>query len=97
VAARQRHRIETHVAQNRVLKGPWDTMYTNDESVISDTGLRYTSKTNGSPFQGMGSAGEMLSCIQCSKHRPRSKGLFKRYLNSQVFFCFDCKPPKAAS
>jgi len=67
-------------------------MYKFEETVISETGLRYTSKENGSPFQGMGRTGETLSCIQCGHHRLRSNGTFKRYLHALLFFCFDCKP-----
>jgi hypothetical protein len=69
-------------------------MYINEETSISPTGLRYTAKENGSPFQGMGGSGEMMSCIKCGLHKPRSKGAFKRLLNSPMFFCFDCKPKK---
>ena len=69
-------------------------MYRNEETLVSPTGLRYTSKTNGSPFQGMGSGGETMSCIMCGKHKPRIKGAFKRYMSSLMFFCFDCKPKK---
>ncbi|MDD2808334.1 hypothetical protein [Rhodoferax sp.] len=61
-------------------------------SEISPNGLRYTSKQNGSPFRGMSSSGETLSCIQCGQHKLRSKGLYKRYLNALFFFCADCKP-----
>lgn len=68
-------------------------MYTNEETQVSQTGLRYTSKMNGSPFQGMGSGGETLSCIKCGHHKPRLKGAFKRYAHGLFFFCFDCKPP----
>lgn len=68
-------------------------MYKYEETVISETGLRYTSKENGSPFQGMGGTGDTLSCIKCGKHRLRSKGTFKRYLHALLFFCFDCRPP----
>jgi hypothetical protein len=66
-------------------------------TAISDSGLRYTSKEGGSPFQGMGGAGEMMSCIKCSNHRPRSKGSFKRYPTALMFFCHDCKPQKTDS
>lgn len=69
-------------------------MYKTDTTQVSATGLRYTAKENGSPFQGMGAPGETISCIQCGKHRPRSKGSLKRYLNSLLFICFDCKPVK---
>ena len=71
-------------------------MYKTDTTLISNTGLRYTAKENGSPFQGMGATGETTSCIMCGKHRMRSKGTLKRYLNSLMFFCFDCKPVKPA-
>jgi hypothetical protein len=67
-------------------------MYTNEETQVSPTGLRYTSKLNGSPFQGMGAGGETLSCIKCGHHKPRLKGAFKRYFHGLFFFCFDCKP-----
>ena len=69
-------------------------MYNNQETAIAPSGLRYTSKENGSPFQGMGSSGEMLSCMQCGVHKPRSKGAIKRYLASPMFFCFVCRPKK---
>jgi hypothetical protein len=69
-------------------------MYKNQETLISPSGLRYTSKEAGSPYQGGGDTGETLSCIKCGKHRLRRNGVFKRYLNSPLFFCFDCKPNK---
>jgi hypothetical protein len=69
-------------------------MYKQEETLISPSGLRYTSKINGSPFQGAGSTGETLSCIKCGKHRLKRNGVFKRYLNSPLFFCIDCKPNK---
>jgi hypothetical protein len=71
-------------------------MYNNEGNSISPTGLRYTAKENGSPFSGMGGSGEMISCIKCGQHRLRSKGMFKRFLNSPMFFCFNCKPQKPA-
>ena len=69
-------------------------MYRFEQTSISQTGLRYTAKENGSPYQGMGATGETMSCLQCGRHRLRSKGSFKRMLNSLMFFCFDCKPKK---
>ncbi len=63
-------------------------------TVVSDTGLRYTTKEGGSPFQGMGGTGETLSCIKCGQHRPRRSGVFKRYFSSLMFLCLDCKPVK---
>ncbi len=67
-------------------------MYKYENSVVSETGLRYTSKERGSPFQGMGGGGETLSCVKCGRHRPRRSGVFKRYLTALMFFCLDCKP-----
>ena len=67
-------------------------MYSTDTTQISQTGLRYTSKENGSPFQGMGGSGQTLSCIKCGHHKPRSNGIFRRYPTALMFFCFDCKP-----
>jgi hypothetical protein len=69
-------------------------MYKNETTQIAPTGLRYVSKENGSPFQGMGSGGDTRSCIKCGKHKLRSKGVIKRYLNALMFFCFDCRPDK---
>ena len=71
-------------------------MHLNEETVIAPTGLRYTSKANGSPFQGVGGTGETLSCIKCGQHRLKRNGSFKRFLNSPLFFCFDCKPAQPA-
>jgi hypothetical protein len=69
-------------------------MYKFETTQISETGLRYTSKENGSPFQGMGATGETRSCIKCGQHKMRSKGAIHRYLSALMFFCFDCKPAK---
>jgi hypothetical protein len=69
-------------------------MYKFEQTEIAPSGLRYTSKEGGSPFQGMGGTGEMMSCIKCGQHRPRSQGTFKRYLTALMFLCFDCKPSK---
>jgi hypothetical protein len=67
-------------------------MYKYEETVISDCGLRYTSKEPGSPYQGMAGSGETLSCIRCGRHKLRRNGVFRRYLHSPLFYCFDCKP-----
>ncbi len=69
-------------------------MYHDELTSISETGLRYTQKESGSPFQDMGGAGETLSCIKCGLHRPRRSGVFKRYATALMFFCLDCKPVK---
>jgi hypothetical protein len=67
----------------------------NDQSTqISASGLRYLVKESGSPFLGIGAPGETRSCIKCGKHKARSKGSIKRYLNALMFFCFDCRPVK---
>ncbi|OGB33463.1 MAG: hypothetical protein A3F78_22535 [Burkholderiales bacterium RIFCSPLOWO2_12_FULL_61_40] len=71
-------------------------MYTSDTTQISETGLRYTAKENGSPFQGMGGSGEVRSCMRCGKHKLRSNGTLKRFLNSVTFFCLECWPDKSA-
>lgn len=71
-------------------------MYKYEETSVSPTGLRYTTKENGSPFQGMSGSGETLSCIRCGHHKLRSKGTFKRYPTALMFFCGDCKPPQKA-
>ena len=67
-------------------------MDTDEETLVSPTGLRYTSKQGGSPFQGMGRGGETLSCIKCGNHRPRTNGAFRRYGHALFFFCMNCKP-----
>lgn len=64
------------------------------ENLVSQNGLRYTSKEGGSPFQGMGGTGQTMSCITCGKHKPRSSGAFKRFVYGRMFFCLDCKPVK---
>jgi hypothetical protein len=65
--------------------------YKHEKTQINADGLRYSSKKNGSPFEGTGRTGEMMSCIKCSKHKPRSSGSFKRFLNANHFFCGDCR------
>jgi hypothetical protein len=67
-------------------------MRPNEETTVSKTALRYTSRRNGSEFQGLGYGGELLSCIKCGQHRPRSKGTLKRYAYGLFFYCVDCRP-----
>jgi hypothetical protein len=69
-------------------------MYKPDSSEMTATGLRYTRKEGGSPFQGMGTSGEMRSCMQCGQHKPRSTGAIHRFLNGLMFFCYACRPKK---
>jgi hypothetical protein len=63
-----------------------------ESAEISASGLRYTFKEGGSPFQGMGSNGDVRSCIKCGRHKLRSNGAIHRFLNGLMFFCFDCRP-----
>jgi len=72
-------------------------MYLNEPNIIAQCGLRYTSKENGSLFQGIGGSGETMSCIKCGQHRLRRNGSIRRFLNSPMFFCQDCKPVKPAA
>lgn len=71
-------------------------MYKTETSEMTETGLRYTFKEGGSPFQGMGSSGEVRSCMKCGQHKPRSRGAIHRFLNGLMFFCYDCRPKKLA-
>ncbi|MEN9375941.1 MAG: hypothetical protein RL710_1098 [Pseudomonadota bacterium] len=71
-------------------------MYDCEQNLIAENGLRYKAKVNGSPFRGTGGSGETMSCIKCGNHRLRSHGAIRRFLNSPMFFCFDCKPVKVA-
>ena len=67
-------------------------MFKTEPSQMSPSGLRYTSKENGSAFQGMGQSGETLSCIKCGQHKLRRNGSFRRYPAALMFYCADCKP-----
>ncbi|MEN9330752.1 MAG: hypothetical protein RLZZ484_1940 [Pseudomonadota bacterium] len=60
---------------------------------VDESGLRFTSRENGSPFIGMGKVGETMSCIKCGLHKPRRLGSQRRFAGTLAFFCFDCKPP----
>lgn len=87
------HQDVTVQAKNDVFHLQSTFMHPNEETVVSRDGLRFTSKTNGSPFQGMGYSGETLSCIRCSQHKPRRHGVFRRHPCGLFFICHDCKPP----
>ena len=69
-------------------------MYKSEDTRIAASGLRYTTKESGSPFQGMGANGEVRSCLKCGQHKLRSHGAIHRYLGGLMFFCFDCKPKR---
>ena len=64
----------------------------NETTVIAKDGLRYKSKSSGSPFGAQGSNMGTMSCYKCGLHKPRALGTFKRLLNQSMFMCGDCKP-----
>jgi hypothetical protein len=72
-------------------------MSQNETSVIAKGGLRYKSKSPGSPFGTPSGNMGMMSCYKCGLHKPRALGTFKRLLNQSMFMCGDCKPAKIAS
>ena len=52
------------------------------KTAIEPDGLRYKSKTPGSPFAGHGAfAAGTMSCFKCGKHRPRAVLKSRRILN----------------
>jgi len=65
----------------------------NGKNEVSDSGLRFTSRENGSPFIGMGKVGETMSCMKCGLHKPRRLGSQRRFAGSLAFFFHECKPP----
>jgi len=67
------------------------TYHKHETSEIKDDGLRYSRKKNGSPFEGTGRTGELMCCIKCGAHKPRSSGSFRRFLNANHFFCGECR------
>jgi len=55
---------------------------------IDSDGLRYRSKTPGSPFTAAGAFGAAtMSCFLCGKHRPRSLMQTKRVLGKAQPVC----------
>jgi hypothetical protein len=55
---------------------------------IDPDGLRYRSKTPGSPFTAAGAFGAAtMSCFLCGKHRPRSQLKSRRLLGKAQFVC----------
>ena len=59
---------------------------------VDESGLRFTSRENGSPFAGMGKMGETMSCIKCGMHKPRRQGSQQRFAGSLAFFCQTANP-----
>ena len=64
---------------------------------IDSDGLRYRSKTPGSPFTAAGAFGAAtMSCFLCGKHRPRSQLKSRRLLGKAQFVCSPtCKEAEA--
>ena len=64
---------------------------------IDSDGLRYRSKTPGSPFTAAGAFGAAtMSCFLCGKHRPRSLLKSRRLLGKAQFVCApSCKEAEA--
>ena len=64
---------------------------------IEADGLRYRSKTPGSPFAPAGAfGGSTMSCFLCGKHRPRSLLKSRRLLGKAQFVCSpSCKEAEA--
>lgn len=46
-------------------------IFSTGDSSISDSGLRYTHKSNGTSFGHSATFGTM-SCLRCGDHKPRS-------------------------
>jgi hypothetical protein len=58
------------------------------KTAIEPDGLRYKSKTPGSPFAGHGAfAAGTMSCFKCGKHRPRAVLKSRRILNRNEMVC----------
>lgn len=60
---------------------------------VDASGLRYKSKTNGSPFGVTGANGGTMSCYKCGLHKPRSLGIFKKLIATRMFMCAECMTP----
>jgi hypothetical protein len=55
---------------------------------IDASGLRYQSKTPGSPFSAVGSLGTTtMSCFLCGKHRPRAMLKSRKLLGRIQMVC----------
>lgn len=69
------------------------------KTTIEPDGLRYRSKTPGSPFTAAGAFGAAtMSCFLCGKHRPRSQLKSRRLLGKAQFVCSpSCKEADAAA
>ena len=70
-----------------------DKQQSTPRTEMTDDGLRYHSKENGSPFISSGSFGTAtMSCFLCGKHRPRTHLKSRRLLGQMQFVCApNCK------
>lgn len=66
---------------------------------IDAEGLRYHSKTPGSPFAPAGAfGGSTMSCFLCGKHRPRSALKTRKLLGKAQTVCSpSCKEAAGSS
>lgn len=65
----------------------------SDITTIRPNGLRYASKTSGSPFTGRGNFNAAcMSCFLCGRHRPRSVLRHRRLLGRQRLVCAESCP-----
>lgn len=64
-------------------------MYQDDEKTqIDPEGLRYKTKSPGSPFGGRGAfVGGTMSCLLCGKHRPRSMLKSRQIVGKNQMVC----------
>lgn len=61
---------------------------TDTKTTIDADGLRYRSKTPGSPFTAAGAFGAAtMSCFLCGKHRARTSLKSRRLLGKAQFVC----------
>lgn len=69
------------------------------KTTIDRDGLRYRSKSPGSPFVATGGFGAAtMSCLLCGKHRPRSALKSRKLLGKTQFVCApNCSEAEAAS
>lgn len=82
------------IAMRPLLQGAYLAMSKADtKTAIDADGLRYRSKTPGSPFTAAGAFGAAtMSCFLCGKHRARSALKSRRLLGKAQFVCApNCK------
>jgi hypothetical protein len=68
-------------------------MFDDEKTVIDPQGLRYKSKSAGSPFGGKGAfVGGTMSCLLCGKHRPQGMLRSRQVLGKPQKVCApDCR------